>query len=77
MFGTKQKYIVRWGLTIKESDVYFPTKEKAIKIGKMALKTDRGVKMFEEYRLWDLTPSRHPTILDEKRFDRTILIQDK
>lgn len=76
MFETKQKYIVRWGLTIQGSDVYFSTKGKAIRIGKMTLKADREVKMFEEYRLWDLTPGRHPTILDEKRFDRTILIQD-
>lgn len=75
MFETKQQYIVRWGLTIRGSDVYFPTKEKAIRIGKMALRTEPGTKMFEEYRLWDLTPSEHPTILDEKRFDRTILIQ--
>lgn len=76
MFETKKKYIVRWGLTIRGSDVYFPTKETAIRIGKITLRTNPETIMFEEYRLWDLTPGKHPVILDEKRFDRTTLIQE-
>ena len=30
--------------------------------------------MFEEYQLWDLT-SGVPQLIDEQKFDRTILIQ--
>jgi len=73
MFETKANTITRWGLTIRGSDVYFPTKEMAIKIGKMTLKMNPETKMFEEYRLWDRT-FRKPKLIDEQRFDRTILI---
>lgn len=34
MFELKTKAITRWGLTIRGSDVYFPKKGTAIKIGK-------------------------------------------
>lgn len=46
MLESKTKTITRWGLTIKGCDVFFPTKETAIKIGKMALKTNPGVVFF-------------------------------
>lgn len=32
---------------------------------------------FEECRLWNLVPGKHPELIDELRFDRTILIKDK
>ena len=38
------------------------------------LKMNPETRMFEEYRLWDLT-SGVPELIDEQRFDRTILIQ--
>ena len=74
MLEAKTKTITRWGLTIKGCDVFFPTKETAIKIGKLTLKMNSETKMFEEYRLWDISYGT-PRLLDEKRFDRTILIQ--
>lgn len=74
MFEPKTKTITRWGLTIRGSDVYFPKKETAIKFGRLTLKMNLDTKMFEEYRLWDLT-SGFPELIDEQRFDRTILIQ--
>lgn len=74
MFELKTKTITRWGLTIRGSDVYFPKKETAVKIGRLTLKMNPGTQMFEEYRLWDLTSSV-PQLIDEQRFDRTILIQ--
>lgn len=74
MFELKTKTITRWGLTIRGSDVYFPKKETAIKIGRLTLKMNPETQMFEEYRLWDLTSSV-PKLIDEQRFDRTILIQ--
>ena len=73
MFELKTKAITRWGLIIRGSDVYFPKKENAIKIG-LTLKMNPETQMFEEYRLWDLT-SGVPQLIDEQRFDRTILIQ--
>lgn len=75
MFEPKTKNITRWGLTIQGSDVYFPKKETAIKIGRLTLKMNPETQMFEEYRLWDLT-SGVPQLVDEQRFDRTILIQN-
>lgn len=74
MFELKTKAITRWGLTIQGSDVYFPKKETTIRIGKMSLRMNPETKMFEEYRLWDLTSGAHQ-LIDEQRFDRTILIQ--
>lgn len=74
MFEPKTKAITRWGLTIQGADVFFPKKETTIKIGRMTLKVNPGTRMFEEYRLWDLA-SGTPTLIDEQRFDRTILIQ--
>lgn len=74
MFELKTKAITRWGLTIRGSDVYFPKKETAIKIGRLTQRMNPGTQMFEEYRLWDLT-SGVPQLIDEQRFDRTILIQ--
>lgn len=74
MFELKTKAITRWGLTIRGSDVYFPKKENAIKIGRLTLKINPETQMFEEYRLWDLT-SGVPQLIGEQRFDRTILIQ--
>lgn len=76
MLESKTKTITRWGLTIKGCDVFFPTKETAIKIGKMALKTNPGVVFFEEYRLFDLPPGKPQVLIDKQRFDRTILIKD-
>ncbi len=76
MFEPKTKTITRWGLTIQGSDVYFPKKETAIKIGRLTIKMNPETQMFEEYRLWDLTSSV-PQLIDEQRFDRTILIQNK
>lgn len=75
MFEPKTKNITRWGLTIRGADVYFPKKETAIHIGKLTLKMNPETQMFEEYRLWDLT-SGVPQLVDEQRFDRTILIQN-
>lgn len=74
MLEAKTKTITRWGLTIEGCDVFFPTKETAIKIGKLTLKMNPKTKMFEEYRLWDIS-YRAPRLMDEKRFDRTILIK--
>ena len=74
MFEAKTKTITRWGLTIRGSDVYFPKKETAIKIGTLALKMNPETKMFEEYRLWDISYG-DPRLIDEQRFDRTILIK--
>lgn len=74
MFEAKTKTITRWGLTIRGSDVYFPKKETAIKIGKLSLKMNPETKMFEEYRLWDISYG-DPRLIDEQRFDRTILIK--
>ncbi|WP_349882393.1 hypothetical protein [Bacteroides cellulosilyticus] len=74
MFELKTKAITRWGLTIRGSDVYFPKKETAIKIGRLTQRMNPETQMFEEYRLWDLT-SGVPQLIDEQRFDRTILIQ--
>lgn len=74
MFEVKTKSITRWGLTMQGSDVYFPKKETAIRIGRLILKMNPETKMFEEYRLWDLT-SGVPQLIDEQRFDRTILVQ--
>lgn len=76
MLESKTKTITRWGLTIKDCDVFFPTKETAIKIGKMALKTNPDVVFFEEYRLFDLPPGKPQILIDKQRFDRTILIKD-
>uniref|UniRef100_UPI00356535BE hypothetical protein n=1 Tax=Bacteroides fragilis TaxID=817 RepID=UPI00356535BE len=74
MFEPKTKAITRWGITIRGADVYFPKKETAIHIGKLTLKMNPETQMFEEYRLWDLT-SGVSQLIDEQRFDRTILIQ--
>lgn len=74
MFEPKTKTITRWGLTIQGSDVYFSTKKKTIKFGRIALRMNPDTKMFEEYLLWDLT-SDDPELIDEQRFDRTILIK--
>ena len=74
MFEPKTKAITRWGLSIKGTDVYFPKKETAINVGRLTLKMNPETEMFEEYRLWDLT-SGVPQLIDEQRFDRTILIQ--
>lgn len=74
MFELKTKAITRWGLTIRGNDVYFPKKETAIKIGRLTQRMNPETQMFEEYRLWDLT-SGVPQLIDEQRFDRTILIQ--
>ena len=68
MFEPKTKAVTRWGLTIRGADVYFPKKETTI------LKMNPETQMFEEYWLWDLT-SGVPQLIDEQRFDRTILIQ--
>lgn len=76
MLESKTKKITRWGLTIKGSDVFFPTKETAIKIGKMTLKTSPDVVFFEEYILFDLPPGKPQILIDKQRFDRTILIKD-
>ena len=65
MFEPKTKAITRWGLTIRGT---------TIKIGRLTLKMNPETRMFEEYRLWDLT-SGVPELIDEQRFDRTILIQ--
>lgn len=75
MLEPQTKQITRFGLTIASSDVYFPQKETAIKIGKMSLRMNPDTKLFEEYRLWWLEPGKPPKIIDEQRFDRTILIQ--
>ena len=74
MFEIKTEAITRWGITIRGADVYFPKKETAIHIGKLTLKMNPETQMFEEYRLWDLT-SGVSQLIDEQRFDRTILIQ--
>ena len=74
MFEPKTKAVTRCGLTIRGADVYFPKKETTIHIGKLTLKMNPETQMFEEYRLWDLTSSV-PQLIDEQRFDRTILIQ--
>lgn len=73
MFELKTKTVIRWGLTIRGADVFFPKKETTIKIGRLTLKINPETKMFEEYRLWDLS-SGVPQLIDEQRFDRTILI---
>lgn len=75
MFESKTKLMTRWGLTIRGSDVYFPKKGTAIRIGKMSLRMNPDTKLFEEYRLWWLVHGKPPKIIDEQRFDRTILIQ--
>lgn len=54
--------------------MYFPKKGTAIKIGKLLLKMNPETKMFEEYRLWDIS-NGDPRLIDEQRIDRTILIQ--
>ena len=74
MFEPKTKAITRWGLTSRGTDVFFPKKETTIKIGRLTLKMNTETRMFEEYRLWDFTSSV-PDLIDEQRFDRTILIQ--
>jgi hypothetical protein len=75
MHNIRLNKITRFGLTINGCDIYFPTKELCIKIGMNSLKIDSTTKMFEEYRLWNITC--HPwTLIDEKKFDRTILITD-
>lgn len=74
MFEPKTKAITCWGLTIRGADVFFPKKETTISIGKLTLKINPETRMFEEYRLWDLT-SGVPELIDEQRFDRTILLQ--
>lgn len=74
MFESKTKSITRWGLTIRGTDVYFPKKETTIHVGKMTIKMNPETQMFEEYRLWDLS-SGVSQLIDEQRFDRTILIQ--
>jgi len=75
MFEPKNKTITRYGLTIRGTDVYFSKKETAISIGKLSLIMNPETKMFEEYRLWDVTRSRRPKLIDEQRFDRTILLK--
>ncbi len=74
MFEIKITAVTSWVLTIRGSDIYFTKKETAINIGRLALKMNPETQMFEEYRLWDLT-SGVPKLIDEQRFDRTILIQ--
>lgn len=76
MLGAKTKTIIRWGLTIDGCDVFFPTKQTTIHIGRMALKVNPNTILFEEYRLWNLVPGKRPELIDEQRFDRTILIQN-
>lgn len=76
MFEAKTKTITRWGLTIKGCDVFFPKKETAISIGKMSLRMNPDIKFFEEYRLFSMPPGKPPVLIDEQRFDRTILIQE-
>ena len=77
MHEPQTKQITRFGLTITGLDVYFPQKETVIKIGKMSLRMNPDTKLFEEYRLWWLEPGEHPKIIDEQRFDRTILKKKK
>ena len=47
MFELKIKSINRWGLTIKGSDVYFPYKKTAIRIGRLAKRINPETRMFE------------------------------
>lgn len=72
----KSKKNTRWGLTLKGEDCYFSTKQMTIKMGKNLIKVEHNIKMFEEYELWDIS-HRKPILIDKKRFDRTILIQDQ
>lgn len=76
MLEAKTKTITRWGLNIKGCDVFFPTKETAIRIGRMSLRMNPDIKFFEEYRLFSMPPGKPSVLIDEQRFDRTILIQD-
>lgn len=76
MLKSKLKEITRWGITVRGCSVFFRTKEAAVKAGIMSIKVDPNTKMFEEYRLWDVT-QRPAKIIDEKQFDRTILITEK
>lgn len=75
MFEPKTKTITRWGLTVNGSDVYLSTKEITIYTGKRVIALEPDTKMFEEYKLWDLTQRRKPKLIDEQRFDRTILLK--
>ena len=75
MLDAKTKTITRWGLTIKGRDVFLGKKETAISIGKMSLRMNPDIKFFEEYRLFSMPPGKPPILIDEQRFDRTILIQ--
>lgn len=68
--------ITQWGLKVGGCDIYFSTKEKAIEAGRMSIKIDPDTKMFEDQRMWTIVPRRSPKLLDEQRYDRTILIKD-
>ncbi|NDV63899.1 hypothetical protein [Bacteroides sp. 224] len=74
MVSSKTKTITKFYVSIGGKEVAFRTKETAIKVGKMALKTNSDIKLIEEYLLWDITPGIPAQLIDKQRFDRTILI---
>ena len=73
MFEMKIHTVRKYGLTINDEDVYFSSKGKAIEAGKISIKLNPNTKLFEEYKLWDITHDK-PCLIDKQRFDRTILI---
>lgn len=75
MLKAKNKTVTKYYVSIDGKDTAFNTKSTAIKVGKMAIKVNRDVKLIEEYLLWAITPGYPPKLIDKQRFDRTILIQ--
>lgn len=74
MFELKTKQITRWGLSIHGEEIYFNTKRKALKYGRESYRLFPNIRLFEEYRLFDISRTK-PVLIDEQRFDRTILIR--
>lgn len=74
MFELKTKQITRWGISIHGEDIYFNTKQKAIEYGRESYRSFPDIRLFEEYRLFDISHAKS-VLIDEQRFDRTILIR--
>lgn len=74
MFELKTKQITRWGIFIHGEEIYFNTKRKALKYGKASYQLFPDIRLFEEYRLFDISHAK-PILIDKQKFDRTILIR--
>lgn len=71
------KTLTTYSVVVDGKPTSFSTKSMAIKLGKMAKRINKDVKLIEEYRLWDIQPGIPAKLVDHQVFDRTILITDE